>query len=172
MGLQLEVGEAGLRGKARSHGIGLLIPILLYSYRKREVLFRYNAMVSTMSQRVRTLESRIRKIKQEIAALGPLRPGTLSQQFNVCGKAGCRCKATPPRKHGPYYQLSFTWQGRSSSHFVRRKDLEAVEKQLRNYRRLRELVDEWATLGMELSQLHGKPSLPSGRPARRRQTLA
>lgn len=130
-------------------------------------------MVSTMSRHVRRLESRIQKIKQEISALGPLRPGTLSQQFNVCGKAGCRCKAAPPQKHGPYYQLSFTWQGRSSTHFVRRKDLKDTEQQLQNYRRLRELVDEWATLGMELSQLRiqEKPSRDAAPRARRRQAL-
>ena len=128
-------------------------------------------MVRAMSRRVRTLETRIQKIKQEIAALGPLRPGTLSQQFNVCGKPGCRCKATPPQKHGPYYQLSFTWQGRSSTHFVRREDLKAAEEQLRNYRKLRELVDEWATLGMELSQLQlqEKQSPDPGHRARRRR---
>ena len=127
-----------------------------------------------MSNRVRALESRIRKIKQEITALGPLRPGTLSQQFNVCGKPGCRCKATPPQKHGPYYQLSFTWQGRSSSHFVRRVDLKTAEKELQNYRKLRELVDDWVTLGMELSQLqlHEKQSSEPSRARRRRQAPA
>ena len=132
-------------------------------------------MVRAMSRRVRTLETRIQKIKQEIAALGPLRPGTLSQQFNVCGKPGCRCKATPPQKHGPYYQLSFTWQGRSSTHFVRREDLKAAEEQLRNYRKLRELVDEWATLGMELSQLQLQEKQspdPDHRARRRRGALA
>ena len=121
-----------------------------------------------MSHRVRALESRIQKIKKEIAVLGPLRPGTLSQQFNVCGKPGCRCKATPPQKHGPYYQLSFTWQGKSSSHFVRREDLKTAEEQLRNYRKLRELVDDWITLGMELSQLqlHEKQTAEASRRTR------
>ena len=123
-----------------------------------------------MSHRVRALETRIQKIKQEIAALGPLRPGTLSQQFNVCGKPTCRCKATPPQRHGPYYQLSFTWQGKSSSHFVRREDLKTAEEQLRNYRKLRELVDDWVALGMELSQLqlHEKQSSELSRRARTR----
>ncbi len=131
-------------------------------------------MTTIMSHRVRALESRIHKIKQEIAALGPLRPGTLSKQYNVCGKAGCRCKATPPQKHGPYYQLSFTWQGKSSTHFVRHEDLETAEEQLRNYRRLRELVDDWITLGMELSQLelHEKQSEPSRRARRHRAAPA
>lgn len=101
----------------------------------------------------RALEAKIAKIKVALAALGDLRPGTLSQQYNVCGNPTCRCKATPPRKHGPYYQVSFTWQGKSQSQFVRRQDVAAVRTQVRNYQRLRRLVDTWVSVGLELSRL-------------------
>jgi len=101
----------------------------------------------------RSLEARIEKLKQAIGRLGDLRPGKLSQQYNVCGKGDCRCKADPPQKHGPYYQLSFTRNGKSSTQFVRKEDLAVVRQQLRNYQRLRELIDRWIALGMELSRL-------------------
>lgn len=106
-----------------------------------------------MAVAIETLEKRIQEIKQQIGELGDLRPGALSQQYNVCGQPNCRCKASPPIKHGPYYQISFKWHGRSSSHFVRAEDLTEVQEQLGNYRRLRELVDEWVTLSAELSGL-------------------
>ncbi len=102
---------------------------------------------------MRTLERRIEKIKKELAELGDLRVGSLSKQYNVCGSAGCRCKASPPRKHGPYYQLSYARKGKSSSRFVRRADVKNVQNQVRNYRRLRELVDTWIDLASELSDL-------------------
>ena len=114
---------------------------------------RQAAPPSLMNPRLPSLEARIEKIKQQIMALGDLRPGNLTQQYNVCGKPDCRCKANPPRKHGPYYQLSFTWKGNSSSHFVRQQDLAVVKHQLRNYRRLRQLLDRWMVLAMELSRL-------------------
>ena len=100
-----------------------------------------------------SIENRIQKIKQQIAELGDIRPGALSQQYNVCGNPTCRCKATPPVKHGPYYQISFTWKGKSRSQFVRDDDAEEASRHLENYRLLRELVDEWVTLAVELSQL-------------------
>jgi len=112
-----------------------------------------------MNRQVASLEARIAKLKQAIVRLGDLRPGKLSQQYNVCGKADCRCKADPPQKHGPYYQLSFTRKGKSSTQFVREEDLAVVRQQLRNYQRLQELIDRWITLGMELSRL----KLPSAR---------
>jgi hypothetical protein len=101
----------------------------------------------------RALEARIAKIKAALATLGDLRPGTLSQQYNVCGNPGCRCKASPPQKHGPYYQVSFTSQGKSQTQFVRREDVPVVRRQLRNYQRLRTLVDTWIRAGLELSRL-------------------
>lgn len=101
----------------------------------------------------RALDAKIAKIKAALAALGDLRPGTLSQQYNVCGKPACRCKARPPRKHGPYYQVSFTWQGKSQSQFVRRADVPAMRVQLRTYQRLRTLVDTWISVAMTVSRL-------------------
>ena len=110
-----------------------------------------------MNRRQPSLEARIETLKREIDRLGDLRPGKLSQQYNVCGKADCRCKADPPQKHGPYYQLSFTRSGKSATQFVRKQDLVVVRQQLRNYQRLRELIDRWITLGMELSRLKLQP---------------
>ena len=106
-----------------------------------------------MERRLRSLENQIERLKQEIASLGDLRPGSLSEQYNVCGKAGCRCKASPPQKHGPYYQISYTRKGKSGSRFVQRQDLSEVKRQLKNYARLKELVDHWIELATELSNL-------------------
>ena len=69
-------------------------------------------------------------------------PGSLSTQYNVCGTPGCRCKATPPEKHGPYYQVSFTRKGKSSSKFVRKEDLATIRRELKNYEAMKTLVDQ------------------------------
>ena len=58
------------------------------------------------------LQRQIEKVKQGLADLGDLRPCSLSTQYNLCGSPGCRCKATPPVKHGPYYQVSYTRKGK------------------------------------------------------------
>lgn len=101
-----------------------------------------------------SLEAKIQKIKEEILALDlELQPGLLTQQYNVCGSPGCRCKADPPQKHGPYYQLSFTRKGKSRTQFVRRHDLTLVQEQVRNYQRLKKLTERWVALGMALSRL-------------------
>jgi hypothetical protein len=103
------------------------------------------------------LERRIEKLKRELLALGDLRPGSLSTQYNVCGSPGCQCKASPPRKHGPYYQVSYTRKGKSGTRFVRKEDLAAVRRQLHNYARMRDLVDRWVDLATELANLRLPP---------------
>jgi hypothetical protein len=84
--------------------------------------------------------ARIRQIKDALSQLGPLLPGSISTQWNVCGKQGCRCKdPKKPRKHGPYYQLSFTVDGKSSSLFVKKAQLKQLRDCIKRYRRFREL---------------------------------
>jgi hypothetical protein len=105
------------------------------------------------AKREAQIQQQIEKLKQELVALGDLRPGSLSRQYNVCGSPGCRCKATPPEKHGPYYQVSFTRKRKSGTKFVRKQDLPDIRKQLKNYERLKMLVDQWVDLAIELSNL-------------------
>lgn len=106
-----------------------------------------------MKRKVQQLENKIAKLKAELTALGELRPGSLSEQFNVCGRPNCRCKGSPPQRHGPYYQLSYTRNGKSSSRFVKHAELAAVRRQVENYARLRTFVDRWIDLATELSEL-------------------
>ena len=99
------------------------------------------------------LQQRIRQIQEELAALGPIHPGSLSQQYNVCGNPTCRCKDSKrPQKHGPYCQLSYTWQGRSTTRFVRPPQVEAMTAKLAAYKRMRELTSEWVEAAIDLEQ--------------------
>jgi hypothetical protein len=117
----------------------------------------------------REIDQRIAAIKRELCSLGSLRPGSITRQYNVCGNPSCRCKATPPQRHGPYYQLSYTHQRKSSSEFVREQDLEEVQRQLDNHARLRALVDEWVGLEIQAARLvrqARKSSDPRTKPAK------
>ena len=59
----------------------------------------------------------------------PVLPGTLEKYYNVCGKAGCRCKdKNNPRKHGPYYRLSYSIKGKNSCIFIRKEDVKAIKE--------------------------------------------
>jgi hypothetical protein len=106
-----------------------------------------------MNEPINTLRTQIAAIKRELAQLEELRPGSLSRQYNVCGSPGCRCKATPPQKHGPYYHLSYTRKGKGGTRLVKKADLPAIRAELASYARLRKLVDGWIDLATKLSDL-------------------
>ena len=99
------------------------------------------------------IKRQIEKVKRDLAAIGDLRPGSLSTQLTVCSSPGCHCKANPPIKHGPYHQLSYTRKGKSSSKFSRDKHLSDIQKQVSNYQTMKMLVDQWIDLATELSDL-------------------
>ena len=103
------------------------------------------------------------ELKAELAALGPVLPGRISRQWNVCGKPGCRCKDPKrPRRHGPYYQLSFTVAGRSSTLFLKPDELVAARQYLRRYRRFRELNAQLVAAYVAQARLGGVVSLEQG----------
>jgi len=94
---------------------------------------------------------KLRMLVRALVGIGPILPGSISRQFNVCGMPGCRCKdRKAPKKHGPYFQLSYGAKGRSSSMFVKEADSEMAGKMTENYRRFRGLTVE---IGFELVAL-------------------
>ncbi len=105
-------------------------------------------MISVMN--TTRIQHQIEHLQKQLTALGPMHPGSLGEQYNVCGKAGCRCKDPKhPQKHGPYYQLSFTWRGKSTTRFVRPEHVVDMQRKVANYKRFRELVNEWVDLEVE-----------------------
>lgn len=85
-------------------------------------------------------EKKIELLLKKLAQLGPMLPGSISEQWNVCGTPGCRCKdPDEPVKHGPYYQLSFTVARKSSSMFIKKEDLQEARRRLKRYKQFKAL---------------------------------
>ena len=106
---------------------------------------------------VKTWEAQIAHIKAQLQEHGPMRPGSLSRQYNVCGKPGCRCKDPKhPRRHGPYYQLNYVYRGKKTSQFIREEILRQVRIELANYKRFRRLTERWIGLAIQVAQAEDK----------------
>ena len=100
------------------------------------------------------IQAQIDKIKKELLQLGAMRPGTLSQQYAACQKPGCKCvDPIHPQKHGPFYKLSYTHGGKSTTQFIRPQFVPEVRQQLEAYKKFKALTQQWVTLALELSKL-------------------
>jgi macrodomain Ter protein organizer (MatP/YcbG family) len=130
----------------------------------RDVLFSKEiCFLSKDARGEARIERQIEKVKRDLAAQANMRPGSLSTQYNVCGSPESRCKASQPKKHGFYYWVSYTRKGKSGTEFFRKEELPAIREKLRNFERMKLLVDRWIELATELSNLRltgDRPSTP------------
>jgi hypothetical protein len=101
-----------------------------------------------------SIESRIQQVKNQLAEVGDFRPGSVSQQYNVCGKKECRCKDKKnPQKHGPYYILSYRFAGKNRTEYVSPLYVAALNEQLARYQDFQKLIQKWVGLQIERSRL-------------------
>ena len=105
-----------------------------------------------MSTTISSIEKQIARIQRALAALGPMRPGTLNRQYK-----------DPAKKQGGYWQISYTHKMRSRSEYVRAEHLRAVRTELANFRKFRRLAERWVDLSLEVSRLKRKTPQPKGK---------
>lgn len=97
------------------------------------------------NKRIAQIDQRIERIKAALAALGEMRPGSLTKQFK-----------DPESGTGAYYQLSFTLEMKSRTDYIPRQCVAQVRRQVANYKRFKALSAEWVALGIERSRLQIK----------------
>ena len=95
-----------------------------------------------MATQLKRVEEQIERIKQELVALGPMRPGSITRQYRL-----------PKEKMRPFYQISYTHRMRSRSEYVRPENVAALRKETANFKRFRKLIDRWVGLAHAASQL-------------------
>jgi hypothetical protein len=91
---------------------------------------------------LQTFDRQIQRIQTQLTQLGPLRPGTLSRQYRQ-----------PQRRQGAYYQLSYTYQMRSHTEYVPKREVAIVRKEIAVYQRYKELTAHWIDLALQRSRL-------------------
>ncbi|RLD56281.1 MAG: hypothetical protein DRJ01_15455 [Bacteroidetes bacterium] len=102
------------------------------------------------------VKTRIKIIREELDNLGLMLPGSISKQWYRCGKKGCKCMDSEnPQKHGPYYQLSYTLAGKSSSMLIKKEFLSQANQYISNYRCFKELNKKLLEANIDFIRLKG-----------------
>ena len=87
-----------------------------------------------------TWQAQLARTQTALAQLGPMRPGSLSQQYK-----------DPVAQTGAYWQLSYTHNMRSRSRYVRPAELPRIKSLLANFKRFRALVDRCVDLSVKIA---------------------
>jgi len=83
-----------------------------------------------------------RHIQDQLAALGDLRPGSLTPRFRKCGKPTCHCANEGDPGHGPSWSLTWTVEGKTRTRIIPAEAVEQTQAQITEYRRARTLTRE------------------------------
>ncbi len=100
----------------------------------------------------RSVAAQQRRIAAALGEIGFALPGSLTVKAYRCGntKANCRCRADPPRLHGPYAFWTRKVDGKTVSRILSDEELAEYQPLFDNARKVRELVNQLQELTMEL----------------------
>jgi hypothetical protein len=71
-----------------------------------------------------------------------MRPGSLTKQY-----------LKPKEKKGPYWQISYTYKMKSRTEYVKADFVPRLEKQIVEFKKHKQLVQQWIDLAIEHSKL-------------------
>jgi len=91
-----------------------------------------------------------RRIGVEIARIGFVLPGTLTERYLTCVHAGCHCHADPPQKHGPYWYWTRKVNGKTVTRSLPAEQVEDYRAWFENEKRIRALVRELESLSLSI----------------------
>ena len=98
-----------------------------------------------MKIRLKQIEKRIDRIRSELIKIDAMRPGSLTRQYK-----------DPKKQTGAYYQLSYTLDMRSRTEYIRKEWVREIRRQIKQYKRYKQLNAEWVSLSIEHSKLSMK----------------
>ncbi len=87
--------------------------------------------------RLKQIEKRIERIKSKLVKIEAMRPGSLTKQYK-----------DPRRQTGPYYQLSYTFEMRSRTEYIRNEYVRDIRRQVKLYKRHKQLNADWVSLSI------------------------
>jgi len=131
----------------------------------------YSIAVMNTNTSLKRLEGEIEAIKQKLLALGPMHPGSVSRQYQVCGNPACRCMhPKKPQKHGPYHKLAYVHRGKPVCRFVRAACVEGMKERLAVYKKFRSLTDKWIELSIRRGKSEFFPPTAKGKARKPKQS--
>jgi hypothetical protein len=100
----------------------------------------------------RPADNELARLTAHIAEVGFVLPGTLMERYTRCTSTNCRCRADPPRLHGPYRQWTRKVAGKTVTRRLDQRQYERYKPWFDNARRLRELLQELEALSLRTAE--------------------
>jgi hypothetical protein len=119
---------------------------------REQVNLRIVVIFGILAVMAKTDEDQFSELKEALASLGPIRRGTVLRRFMPCGKPGCRCRADPPKLHGPYYEWTRKVSGKTVSVRLSEQQAGLMGQWIANARHLDQIVAEIERVSLRLTE--------------------
>lgn len=111
------------------------------------------------------LEAQRDGILREIAQLGDMRKGSITETFRPCGKPGCACRRRDHPGHGPYYAYTMKVAGKTRTVQLRAGTrLDKFQREVDTYKEFRALSDKLIAINDAICTARPEPEEASTRP--------
>lgn len=104
--------------------------------------------MTSSDQQLARLHKRYRRLTSQLAEVGFIHKGSLTERYVRCGTASCSCHDDPPKLHGPYWQWSTKVRGKTVSRIVTSDQAAVYSEFIEN----RKLVEDLLRHMYEISQ--------------------
>ena len=121
-----------------------------------------------MTESLHVLERKRTAVLEKIAALGDLRPGSLTTTQGKCGKAECCCKQPDHPGHGPHWRITYKANGRTRTESLYEDAaIKKAEREIDEFRRFQQLSREFVDLSAQICR--ARPLEAAGPTEKKRQ---
>lgn len=112
-------------------------------------------MASTRRQATLTrLSDQYARARAELAGLGYILQGSVTERRLPCGKALCACTTDVEAWHGPYLQWSRKKRGRTVSTYLTPEQALRCRQWIDNNRKLDKIITRMRDLSLRVARLH------------------
>lgn len=98
-------------------------------------------------------ERRYRELAAQVAEIGFVMGGSLTQRRTRCGTSTCRCHADPPQLHGPYWQWTTKVAGKTVTRRLSDDEAALYQEWIANNRQLRDLSRQMRALAAKATAI-------------------
>jgi hypothetical protein len=110
-------------------------------------------MATSTTRRLAAYQRRYRQIAEQIADIGFIASGSVTQRYTRCGTPTCACHADPPRRHGPYWQWTAKVDGKTVTRRLTPTEAALYKQWIANDRQLRQLTTQMRDIAAKATDL-------------------
>lgn len=110
-------------------------------------------MSTSTAAKLAAYQDRYRELAEKVADLGFISAGSITRRYTKCASPNCRCRAEPPRPHGPYWQWTAKVDGKTVTRRLSQNEADLYQRWIDNDRELRSLITQMREVAKQATEL-------------------